>query len=236
MNRDIEEIFNSIKHNEGRLPKEELQELINREEESSSFLIDYMKDFKKDYKIALEDMSYFGHIYAVYLLAQFKNKEFYNIYLDILELPNNVAMDLYDDGIKEHGGKIIASVYNQDDTRLIEIIQSDNVSKEIKCAVKDAFEIIESDKPKYINSIFDEVANWECFKEEISLEDLIATELKKGIENLDINNSFETQVKEQVRELAKVKEKAKDTEKIKVGRNDLCSCGSAKKYKKCCGK
>lgn len=230
MNRSIEEIFNSIKHNEGILPKEELQELINREEETRIFLIDYMENFKDDYKIALEDMSYFGHIYATYLLAQFKEEKFYDIYLDILELPNNDAIALFDDGIKEHGGKIIASIYNKDDSRLIEIIQDDEVHKEIKGAIKDAFEIIESENPKYIDSIFNAVGNWECFKEEISLEDLISTELKKGIENLEINNSFEAIAKN------KVVEKVKAPENVKIGRNDLCICGSKKKYKKCCGK
>ena len=221
MKRNIEEIFNSIKHNEGRLPKEELQELISREDEAKVFLIDYMKDFKENYKVALEDLSYFGHIYATYLLAQFKEEKFYDIYLDILELPNDVAMALYDDGIKEHGGRIIASIYNKDDSRLIEIIQSDDIAKEIKSAVKDAFGIIQSDNPRYIESIFDEVSNWECFKEakiegmeDSSLNDLIANELKKGIDNFIMKNSLE----------------------VKLGRNDLCSCGSKKKYKRCCGK
>lgn len=226
MNKTIEEIFNGIKHNEGRLPKEELQELIRREDETRVFLIDYMEDFKKDYKVALEDMSYFGHIYATYLLAQFKEKKFYDIYLDILELADNEAMALYDDGIKEHGGKIIASVYNGDDTRLIEIIQSDNVSKEVKYAVKNAFEIIQRVDRRYIDNIFDEIVNWECFKgeeereekaesekeEEDSLNNLIASELKKGLNDFIMKNSVE------------------------IGRNDSCSCGSGKKYKKCCGK
>lgn len=224
MNRSIEEIFNSIKYNEGKLPKEELQELIDRKDETIVFLIDYMKDFKENYKVALDDMSYFGHIYATYLLAQFREEKFYDIYLDILELPNNVAIGLYDDGIKEHGGKIIASIYNKDDSRLIEIIQSDNVSEEVKCAIKDAFEIIQNNEERYIESIFDEVSNWECFKEEEKeviegfedeeLNNLIANELKKGIDNFIMKNSIP----------------------VKLGRNDLCSCGSKKKYKRCCGK
>ena len=33
-----------------------------------------------------------------------------------------------------------------------------------------------------------------------------------------------------------VHEKAKNDEGGKVGRNDLCPCGSGKKFKKCCGK
>lgn len=223
MNKSIEEIFNSIKHNEGRLPKEELQELINRESETKVFLIDYMEDFKSNYKVALEDMSYFGHIYAAYLLAQFKEKKFYDIYLDILELKNDVALALYDDSIKEHGGKIIASIYNGDDTRLIEIAQSDDVSKEIKYVIKDAFEIIQGNNSSFIKSIFEEVVTWECFKEEdkketkgedIIIDDYIVDELKQGIDNFIMKNSVE----------------------VKLGRNDLCNCGSRKKYKRCCGK
>ena len=31
-------------------------------------------------------------------------------------------------------------------------------------------------------------------------------------------------------------EKPKDTVEVKVGRNDICPCGSGKKYKKCCGR
>jgi len=32
-----------------------------------------------------------------------------------------------------------------------------------------------------------------------------------------------------------VREKAKDESGKAVGRNDLCPCGSGKKFKKCCG-
>jgi uncharacterized protein YecA (UPF0149 family) len=32
-----------------------------------------------------------------------------------------------------------------------------------------------------------------------------------------------------------VKEKIKDEQGKKVGRNDPCPCGSGKKFKKCCG-
>ncbi|MGL5084852.1 MAG: DUF1186 domain-containing protein [Clostridium sp.] len=224
MNKSIEEIFNSIKHNEGRLPKEELQELINRENESRDFLVQYMEEFTYDNKIALEDMSYFGHIYATYLLAQFKEKDFYNIYLDILESPNSLALLLFDDSIIEHGGRIIASIFNGDDTRLIEIIQSNKVDKEIKYIVKDAFEIIRGSNPKYINNIFEEVSNWECFKEQeeippvnpsdVFIDDVVVDNFKNGINDFIMKNSIE----------------------LKLGRNDICNCGSGKKYKRCCGK
>lgn len=224
MNKSIEEIFSGIRYNEGRLPKEELQELINRESETRIFLVEYMRDFKENHKIALEDMSYFGHIYATYLLAQFKEKDFYDIYLDLLEIPNSIALALFDDSIIEHGGRIIASVYTGDDTRLIEIIQSDIVDKEIKYVVKDAFEIIRGNNPKYINSIFEEVSSWECFKEQevsapvkpsdVFIDDSIVDNFKNGINDFIMKNSIE----------------------LKLGRNDICNCGSGKKYKRCCGK
>lgn len=211
MNREIKDIFRKIEINQGYLPKKELEELINRKDETTEYLISYMKDFLCNYKKALEDMSFFGHIYATYLLAQFKEKRFYDIYLDILELENNSALGLFDDRLLEDGGRIIASIYNGDNTRLIEIIQSEEAAKEIKMTIKEAFEIIESRESKLIDDIFKEIEEWECFSEEDdSLDNLIQKELQKGITNALLK-------------------------KNKVGRNDPCICGSGKKFKKCCG-
>lgn len=50
------------------------------------------------------------------------------------------------------------------------------------------------------------------------------------------NNINITQVIEQTYRNRPIEEKKKDIHKvIKVGRNDICPCGSKKKYKKCCG-
>jgi preprotein translocase subunit SecA len=45
--------------------------------------------------------------------------------------------------------------------------------------------------------------------------------------SLESNNSSDS---------SNLKQATKETTGKKVGRNDLCPCGSGKKYKKCCGK
>ena len=58
---------------------------------------------------------------------------------------------------------------------------------------------------------------------------LLNAEVRQNIEREEVKNIKTNDVKEGV------KSKPKKADK-KVGRNDLCPCGSGKKYKNCCGK
>lgn len=112
MKKTIEEIFRDIEYNTGKFPREHIQELIQRKEEAKPFLLDFMRNFSKNYKIAIEKENYFGHIYATYLLAEFNEKSFLEIFLQLLRLPNEIPYELYGDGITEDGSRILASVYD----------------------------------------------------------------------------------------------------------------------------
>ena len=46
---------------------------------------------------------------------------------------------------------------------------------------------------------------------------------------------FETDKPEDISDLEKMLNPPKPATSQKIGRNDPCSCGSGKKYKKCCG-
>ncbi|MFA5109637.1 MAG: preprotein translocase subunit SecA [Patescibacteria group bacterium] len=69
-----------------------------------------------------------------------------------------------------------------------------------------------------------------------------SSELKSFADQPEKNLEFSGAVKEMHKEASGrntidlVHERAKDDSGDKVGRNDLCPCGSGKKYKKCCGK
>lgn len=57
-----------------------------------------------------ENESYFAHINAVYLLAQFRIIEAYPVYIEILKLPDKLPHKLFGDSICEAGGRILASL------------------------------------------------------------------------------------------------------------------------------
>ena len=99
-------------------------------------------------------------------------------------------------------------------------------------------------------------ANWDSIKDEIDLYDKI-NEYKGNMENINtgmimdaVNNTVDMPEKneamqaaidnDQIKKLQVLAQRYKDahTQKIreypKIGRNDMCPCGSGKKYKNCC--
>lgn len=71
------------------------------------------------------------------------------------------------------------------------------------------------------------------------LEDIVDFFIKNRRETVKLLSNRYQEMKEKGKEiLSKNKEKSQPQKNIenKIGRNELCTCGSGKKYKKCCGK
>ena len=134
--KTVQEIMNSIEYNEGECPRNEIDELAIREDESRNFLIQYLQNFKSNYENYIENNHYWGHIYATYLLAQFKEKILFNIYLDLIKLPEKISFNLYGDTLVEDSAKILASVYDgqlEDIKKVIEDIKINSMARS-ECA------------------------------------------------------------------------------------------------------
>lgn len=71
---------------------------------------------------------------------------------------------------------------------------------------------------KFITDVIECMSWWACFEDD--------NKKKKSNETLDFDYG----------KAMKILENLTKEEKIKIGRNDPCPCGSGKKYKKCCGK
>lgn len=64
----------------------------------------------------------------------------------------------------------------------------------------------------------------------VEFKDLVGQLQKKGLDMLDLFNREFEKIQNEVKQ-----SKPKPTKVVKVGRNELCPCGSNEKYKKCCG-
>ncbi|MDA3802300.1 MAG: preprotein translocase subunit SecA [Patescibacteria group bacterium] len=93
-----------------------------------------------------------------------------------------------------------------------------------------------------LNGLIDRQVVYSIYKTGDALVASAENQLKmfsqKSTQNLRFNGAQKTMEKQaEARNTSDlVHEKAKNNEGEKVGRNDLCPCGSGKKYKKCCGK
>lgn len=142
MDNSTREIFRSIEYYNEHFPEEEIIELLNREEESRNFLIQYIKEFKKNIFKHLNEDDYVGHIYSVMILAQFKEEKLCSLFLDLLRLPGTRVYELFDIVIPEYGARIIASVYDGNIDNIVEILNDKKVNEYAKAITIQALKIL----------------------------------------------------------------------------------------------
>ena len=142
MGSSIEKIFKAIEYYDNDFPENFIKELIDKEYESKKFLFDYIQDFKLNIFKHLNDERYVGHIYAVIILSQFKEKLLCPLFLDILSLPGTRSFELFDTLIPEYGARIIASVYDGNYDNMLRTLNNKKANEYAKAVVIEALKIL----------------------------------------------------------------------------------------------
>ena len=110
----MNELLKEIEYNNGKFPETQLKEIINRREEFIPELLEILKNAKENYEKILEEPEYFAHIYASFLLAQFREKQSFKLIIDLVSLPDEIPDGIFGDLLTEELHKILASVCNGD--------------------------------------------------------------------------------------------------------------------------
>ncbi|MCZ0702970.1 hypothetical protein J2T56_001135 [Natronobacillus azotifigens] len=122
----MREVIDSISLIEkGKFPKKQLEEIIENKEEVIPELLQVVDQFIEDPSIASNNPRYFGHIYAFFLLGQFREKALFHKLLQILHWSEEDLNLVFGDFITEGSGRILASVYNGDLDALKELLENE---------------------------------------------------------------------------------------------------------------
>lgn len=122
----MREVIDSISLIEkGKFPKKQLEEIIENKEEVIPELLQVVDQFIEDPSIASNNPRYFGHIYAFFLLGQFREKALFYKLLQILHWSEEDLNLVFGDFITEGSGRILASVYNGDLDALKELLENE---------------------------------------------------------------------------------------------------------------
>lgn len=158
----MNELLKEIEYNNGEFPREQLEEIISRREEFIPELLDILKNTKENYEEIIEEPEYFAHIYAIFLLAQFKENQSFNLIMDLIRLPDEIPDDLFGDLITEELHKILASVCNGDTVPIKSLIEDRNVNEYVRCAAIKSFIVLlgegvisQSEVLEYYKSLFE---------------------------------------------------------------------------------
>lgn len=122
----MREVIDNISFIEkGKFPKNELEDIIANKEEAIPELLRVVDHFIDDPSISSDNQGYFGHIFSLYLLGQFREKALFAKLLQILHWSEGDLDLVFGDFLTEGSGRILASVYNGDLDALKELLENE---------------------------------------------------------------------------------------------------------------
>lgn len=117
---------------EPRYPKELIQQVRDHREEMIPLLMEELDVFEKEFEEILDEENYFGIVYALYILAQFRYKPAYPKIVSILEKDPNDIEEYFDSILTEGLAPILASVYDGDSSPIKRLIENPNVNEWVR--------------------------------------------------------------------------------------------------------
>lgn len=128
----VEEILKEIEYNTGSFPILALEKLRKEKATVTPFLLSTLEESKNNIK-NLPDR-YMLHIYAMFLLAEFKEPKACPIIVDFFSVPGNASLDATGDVATEYLGQILASVCNGNVKQIKGLIESRDVNEYVRSA------------------------------------------------------------------------------------------------------
>ncbi|HMB28862.1 MAG TPA: DUF1186 domain-containing protein [Blastocatellia bacterium] len=124
----VEEILIALSHKDNRFPREALEQATARKDEITPHLLKILERVADDPDGALdqEDSAY---LYALYLLAQFRETRAYPLVVRIASLPPETVDELLGDTITEGLPKILASVCGGDTSLITRLAENAEAEK-----------------------------------------------------------------------------------------------------------
>ena len=139
---NIQAILAKIKYNDGTFPNEALNKAINNQELIIPELIKVIEFTKNNIEKLISDEKYFTHIYALYLLAQFREKSAYQLIIEFFSIPGDMPKDITGDVVTEDLGRILASVYDGNDSLLKSLIENKGLNDYVRSAALECLLIL----------------------------------------------------------------------------------------------
>ncbi len=124
--------LHEVKNNNGKFPREILLKAIEKMDEIIPELLEILEYTLKNAENLAEEEDYIGHIYALYLLAQFREQSAFPIICSLLNMPYEILDKLLGDMITEGMPSILASVFNGDVKLLKSIIENEEIDEFIR--------------------------------------------------------------------------------------------------------
>ena len=139
---DIHGILSALQYNEGRFPREALEAAIANNELIVPELLGILERVIENSAELSDQPKYMAHVYAMLLLAQFREERAYPLILRFFSQPGDVSIEAAGDGIFNLLSRILASVSGGDDGPLKQLIENTNANGYVRWAAVDSLVVL----------------------------------------------------------------------------------------------
>jgi len=129
---EMDSILRELEQNGGYFPREAVEEAIRRREEITPHLMRALQKAAEGPVDSKEEEASFLPLYAMFLLAQFRDRRAYPLIIDLCKLPRESLDGLIGDTITEGLPRIIASVFDGDTALIKSVIENSSIDEYVR--------------------------------------------------------------------------------------------------------
>ena len=131
---ELTEIIAELENYTGKFPRQALERAIEEREAITPVLLETLEEWKNNLEGLIDMPDYFLHIYALYLLAHFKEPKAYPLIIEFFSAPGKITLDVTGDLVTEDLARILASVSNGNIEPLKQIIENPQINEYVRGA------------------------------------------------------------------------------------------------------
>jgi len=129
---DIPELLARLDERSGLFPHELVREAVARREEVIPHLLAILEDVDRDPEPWLADQQTMRHVWAMYLLALFRETRAYPLLVRIFSRPGEFAFDLAGDVPTQDLGRMLASTCGADPSGMTALIENEQANEYVR--------------------------------------------------------------------------------------------------------
>jgi hypothetical protein len=131
---EIPEILHHLESSSDEFPRTAVADAIARQDQITPELLRILEDVATNPSDYADRQDYFGHIYAMYLLAKFRETRAYPVIIRIVSVPGETIFDLLGDIVTQNLGSILASVSGNDVSGMQALIEDEQANDFVRDA------------------------------------------------------------------------------------------------------
>ena len=130
---DVQDILKQLEVNEGTFPREAVAQAIAQREAITPELLQILEYAHENIE-HLSETGYMAHIFAMYLLAQFRESRAYPLIVRFFSTPGDITLDVTGGVVTETLGRMLASVCDGDIGLITALVENETANDYVRDA------------------------------------------------------------------------------------------------------